>query len=84
MLKSVRRRVRIRQSESEGSAKVLDGLRATVIGPHPVVHGWVKIKLDPNDRVSEREWSIAEENLEDVRETSHAYIKRQFRTCSTA
>jgi hypothetical protein len=50
-------RVQIRAFRDVGSAKLLDGLPATVIGMH-FVEGWVYIDLDENDRTTERRWSI--------------------------
>jgi hypothetical protein len=50
-------RVQIRAFREVGSAKLLNGLSATVTGKH-FVQGWVYIDVDPNDRTPERRWSI--------------------------
>jgi hypothetical protein len=56
-------RVRIRASKLQGSARLLHGLTGTVIGPHPIATGWVKIVLDPNPVTPYGEWPVASDRL---------------------
>ena len=51
------------KSTAHGSANLLKGLTATVVGAHPLVAGWVKIELDPNTVTSHSEWSVHMEAL---------------------
>lgn len=52
-----------------GSAALLDGLYCRVLCPHPIIKGWVKIRLAGSDAelasrsVLHREWSISEDGL---------------------
>lgn len=55
-------RVRIVAFKEVGSAYLLRGLTAEVIGGH-FIEGWVKIRLDPNDIHPERDWSISADRL---------------------
>jgi hypothetical protein len=55
-------RVQIRAFKDVGSARLLDGLPATVTGKH-FVEGWVYLDVDANDRTTERRWSIDETRL---------------------
>jgi hypothetical protein len=55
--------VRIRALKPEESARFLNGLTGTVIGVHPLVPDWVKLRLDPNPRTPYRERSIPADRL---------------------
>lgn len=58
-------RVRVTNGDSYyGSSYKLHGLLGTYLRPHPLVKGWVKIKLDPNTVTPYDEWSIAVDRLE--------------------
>jgi hypothetical protein len=56
-------RIRIRAFKLEGSARLLHGLTGTVIGPHPIASGWVKVVLDPNSVTPYSEWPVASDRL---------------------
>ena len=57
------KRVMIRAKEHDGSARLLNGLMATVIAAHPLAANWCRIQLDPNEQTEFREWSIALDRL---------------------
>lgn len=56
-------RVRISAVREVGSARLLDGLFAEVVGPHPVATDWYKIRLDENDVTPYLDWSAPRDRL---------------------
>jgi hypothetical protein len=56
-------RVRIKASKLEGSARMLNGLEATVTGVHPLAKGWYTIELEENSITAHREWTIPADRL---------------------
>jgi hypothetical protein len=57
------KRVQIQAIKECGSARLLNGLKGTVIGRHPIAAEWVKLQLDRNSVTSHREWSVPAERL---------------------
>jgi hypothetical protein len=51
-------RVRIVADRETGSVKLLDGLTAEILGPHPIAKGWFKICLDENAVTANRYWPV--------------------------
>jgi hypothetical protein len=52
-------RYRIKPSDKEvGSQRLLQGLTCTIVSEHPVIASWVKIRLDPNDKTLDLDWSV--------------------------
>ncbi len=57
-------RVRVKPPlKDHGSCRLLAGLTGQIVAHHEI-QGWVKVQLDPNDRIAEREWSIPFERLD--------------------
>jgi hypothetical protein len=56
-------RVRISAVREVGSARLLNGLLAEVVGPHPFARGWFKIRLDQNDITPHTDWSAPADRL---------------------
>jgi hypothetical protein len=56
-------RVIIRAIKNEGSARILDGLTAVIVGPHPITPNWFRIQLDPNPITPHRDWTIPASGL---------------------
>lgn len=57
------KRMEIRAMEQSGSSRLLNGLKGTVIGLHPIAPGWVKFRLDRNTVTPHQEWSVPKERL---------------------
>ena len=57
------KRVCLRAIKQEGSARRLNGVTATVIGPHPITADWFRIELEENTITNEREWTIPADRL---------------------
>ena len=56
-------RVRIAAVKEVGSARLLDGLKGEVLGPHAFALGWYKVRLEPNEITSYEYWSVPGERL---------------------
>jgi hypothetical protein len=57
-------RVRIAAVREIGSARLLNGLTAEIVGPHPLVQGWYKIRVDENNITPHADWSAPADRLE--------------------
>ena len=56
-------RVRISAVKEVGSARLLHGLLADVLGAHPLAEGWYKIRLDKNEITPHLDWSAPADRL---------------------
>lgn len=65
-------RVRISALRDIGSARLLNGLLAEVVGPHPLVNGWYKIRLYENQVTPCADWSAPADRLKPHNEASEA------------
>jgi hypothetical protein len=63
-------RVRIRAFRNVGSARLLHGVTAEVVGPHPIARGWYKIRLDPNEISKHTDWCVPGDRLIPESETA--------------
>jgi hypothetical protein len=69
------RRVRIKAAKLLGSARVLNGIKATVTGVHPLAHGWYTIELEDNSITTHRQWTIPSECIVPLR-TNKSYFQK--------
>ena len=56
-------RVRIVSVTGMGSERLLNGLTAEIICPHPFASNWYKVWLDPNEVTAHFEWSVPADRL---------------------
>jgi hypothetical protein len=57
------KRVQIRAMEQCGSSHLLNGLKGTVVGLHPIAAGWVKLRLDQDSITPHQDRSIPKDRL---------------------
>jgi hypothetical protein len=62
--------VRISALRDIGSARLLNGLLAEVVEPHPLVKGWYKIRLYENQVTPHPDWSAPADGLKRQSETA--------------